>query len=970
MPVQTKLKIWFIIFLQLAIILACAVPRTSQPSTQTPIQSKGAENLAGEELVAPTRPPSPTSTPQPLPPALVEVDPPPGSAFPLQGSLTLYFNQPMDRPSVEIALTGQPALSGRFYWVDNATVTFELDAPFLPDTDLTFNLSTSALSTTGLFLQEPVGINYHTVSPLKALQFLPEPDSQDVDLATAVVVAFNQPVVHFGVDPDSLPEAFTIDPAFPGLGKWVNTSTYIFYPDPALDGGTNYTVRLNPELRSTAGGPFVGREIFETSPYEWSFSTALPRLVSLSPGDGTSTVRLDSAFRIEFSQPMEADSVEDNFSVYAPNQQAIAGEYSWGEDFTTLSFTPTKLLARNTSYNVILLGASQARGGTPLNIDYVARVSTVPALRIAFTEPADGGSKPDYSDLAVHFNGPAELDNPLDYITFTPEVTNLTHSWDDLGRTLYIKGEFEPVSVYTATLAATFPDPWDGTLGETYTFGFQTAPLDPSLSISPGDTTRILAPQNPTITAQATNINEINMRLGSVPFDDLIGFLSPGGYELIQRYRPADQQNWTFRADLPGDQNYTFQLPVTSDDKDLPPGVYYLGFSVPELSHQLPVYLLVLSNIQLSFKLSTTSAFVWAVDTRTYQPVPGVSVVIYDSSGNRLSSGPTDTQGIFQSPIPTQPDLYGTYYAVLGEPGDENFSLCLSNWSQGIEGSDFGFNTDFTSPDLGAYIYTDRPIYRSGQIANFRGVVRHEHNGRYALPGINVVPVTVYDGNYQPVLNLDLALSEFGTIHGEFEIPDNSQPGYYQVSTPYGAVSFQVVEYRKPEINLQINSQDAALAGEVVLAQLNARYFFDSPAGNVPLTWRIYRNPVDFYLPGYQVGIDRFRWLDPPWRLSVRPFGEFMQAGESKTNPQGFLTLELPTDSEIDSPYLYALESTFTDESGFPVSARTDVIVHPSDFYVGVRPDTWVGGLGCRLEEATCRGARFNRPIPKSHLGT
>jgi uncharacterized protein YfaS (alpha-2-macroglobulin family) len=949
MPVQTKLKIRFIIFMLLGVTLACGMPRTSQPVTQTPILSKPVENLAGEEPLALTRPPSPTATSQPLPPTLVEVDPPPGSVFPLQGSLTLFFNQPMDRPSVEIALTGQPALAGRFDWVDDTTVTFELDAPFLPDTDLTFNLSTSALSTTGLFLQEPVEINYHTASPLKALQVLPEPDSQEVDLATAVVVTFNQPIVSFDIDPGLLPEAFSVDPASPGLGKWVNTSTYIFYPDPALAGGTNYTVQLNPELRSTAGGPFVGREVFETSPFEWSFRTALPHLVSLLPGDGATAVRLDSTFRVEFSQPMEADSVEDNFSVYGPDQHAIAGEYGWSEDFTTLSFTPTQLLARNTSYNVILLGASRALGGTPLSIDYVARVSTVPALRITYTEPANGGSQPHYSALAVHFNGPAELDNPLDYLTFSPEVPNVTHWWDDLGRTLYLSGEFEPISVYTATLAATFPDPWDGTLGEVYTFSFQTPLLDPSLAIAPGETTLLLAPQEPTITAQATNINEIYMRLGSIPFGDLVSFLSPGGYELIQKYRPADQRNWTYHADLPGDKNYSIQLPVTPDDKDLPPGIYYLGFLVPELPRQLPAYLLISSNIQLSFKISTTSAFVWAVDTRTYQPVQGASVVIYDSFGNRLSSGPTDTQGIFQSPIPTQPDLYSTYYAVLGKPGDENFSLCLSTWSQGIEAYDYGVNADFTSPNLSAYVYTDLPIYRPGQIVHLRAVIRHEHNGRYALPGVEVVPVTVYDADYLPVLKLDLPLSEFGTIRGEFEIPDNSQPGYYQVTTPYGAASFQVVEYHKPAINLQIDSPDAALVGEVVLAQLNARYFFDSPAENVPLTWRIYRDPVDFYLPGYQVGIDQFRWLEPPWRLPGSPLGEFIEAGESRTNPQGFLTLELPTDSEVDSPYLYTLESNLANESGFPISARANITVHPSDFYIGVRPDAWVGQAGVEI---------------------
>ena len=95
-----------------------------------------------------------------------------------------------------------------------------------------------------------------------------------------------------GLDPGTFPGAFSIEPAVPGRGEWVNTSTYIFYPEQALVGGTDYTVYLNPDLETTSGGPFDGREVFEISPYDWSFRTALPRLVSMSPDNGAASVRL------------------------------------------------------------------------------------------------------------------------------------------------------------------------------------------------------------------------------------------------------------------------------------------------------------------------------------------------------------------------------------------------------------------------------------------------------------------------------------------------------------------------------------------------------------------------------------------------------------------------------------------------------------------------------------------------------
>ena len=946
MTLQSKIKIWMLPILLLALALACSMPGASQPTLQPPPISGEGDVQMGDALTEPTQPPLPTPTPQPLPPALVQVDPPQGSDFPLQGPLTLYFNQPMDKPSVEIALTGEPMLAGRFNWVDDATVIFEPDAPFLPDTGLIIKISTSALANNGLFLQEPIQLHFRTVPPLKALQVLPEPGLQDVSPTSAIVVSFDNPVVPLGVDTASSPAAFSIEPTIPGGGEWVNTSTYIFYPDPALAGGTDYTIRLNPDLQSTTGGPFEGRITFETSPYEWSFSTAPPRLVSIEPDDGAESVRLDSVFQLKFNQSMETTSVEDNFNVTDSGQNAIPGETGWSSDFTTLTFTPTRLLDRGASYKLVLLGESQARGGTPLGSDYVARVATVPALGISATEPVVGGRLRPNSNLVLHFNGPAEVENPFDYVSFAPEVTNLAHWWSDLGRSLYISADFEPLSTYTTTIAAGFPDPWDSTLGKAYTYTFSTTSLESSWFVATGETALTVTPAETTLNVQATNIDKIGMRLGSVHLDDLFRFFSPGGYENLQNFRADDLRTWTYGAGLPGDKSYTLQLPFTRGGEGLAPGIYHLGFLIPELSYQPPPYLIVSTNVHFLFKMSTTSAFVWAVDLRTNQPVPGASVSVYDSAGIRITSGATDAQGIFQSPIPTQPDLYNAYYAVLNEPGDEYFSLSLSTWSQGIDGYDFGLRTDFTAPDLTAYIYTDRPIYRPGQTLYFRAILRYEHNGRYALPDLAIIPITFYDGSFSPLQTFDMPVSEFGTAHGEYIIPEDAHPGYYQISTEYGSVQFQVAEYRVPEIDLKVESQPTASAGDSITAQVDARYFFDAPAGNAPLTWNLYRNLTHFTLPGYQVGMDNLHWLGPPWRMYTTMFGEFISSGSGHTAPEGSLTIEYPTDPQVDMPQTYTLEATLTDESGFPASDRAGVTVHPGDFYIGLRPDTWVGQAG------------------------
>ena len=103
------------VFMLVIASLACALPFAGNP---TPV--------APEVSSTPTTPPEPTATPNPLPPDLVESNPPISAEMPLNGPITLYFNQPMDHASVEAALTSQMKQELTFKWVDDTSVTVYL----------------------------------------------------------------------------------------------------------------------------------------------------------------------------------------------------------------------------------------------------------------------------------------------------------------------------------------------------------------------------------------------------------------------------------------------------------------------------------------------------------------------------------------------------------------------------------------------------------------------------------------------------------------------------------------------------------------------------------------------------------------------------------------------------------------------------------------------------------------------------
>jgi hypothetical protein len=328
------------------------------------------------------------------------------------------------------------------------------------------------------------------------------------------------------------------------------------------------------------------------------------------------------------------------------------------------------------------------------------------------------------------------------------------------------------------------------------------------------------------------------------------------------------------------------------------------------------------------------------MDTNT--PAANLPVTVYNQSGDILVSGTTDSDGVFQGPITTDPDPYDSSFVVLGTLGQDDFGFAMSNWNDGVSRSDFKIPVDYYPSDLLAYIYTDRPIYRPGDKVHFRLVLRKVANARYSLPDVSTYPLVLYDTLGQQVARFDLPLSGFGTADGEYNLPSNAIPGTYRLDHPdeYIGVYFEVANYRKPEINLQVSFQATdVLSGTALLAQVNARYFFDAPAGNMPVHWALYRNTAYFNIPNYQVGPVDTSWLDP-YYYGMGPFGSFEGEGDGRTDSDGLFNLELSPEAKPGRQQ-YTLEVTITDESGLPTSARSSIYVNPAEYYIGVHPDAW-----------------------------
>ena len=887
-------------------------------------------SCAGVPVVSSTATPAPalatpTTIQLALPPALVETDPPLGSVLGHQSPITFYFNQSVNKSSAEDALTGLPA--GTFTWNDDATLLFTPTQSYQPNTSLKFTIANSLQSANGFGMAEPVEFSFTVADYLRATNFLPKPGAEDVDVDAAIVASFNQPVVALGGDASSQPPAFSIQPAVEGRAEWINTSTYIFYPEPAMAGGTEYTVSLNPELKTVSG---VGLEGTEQA--SWTFTTSRPRVVTLEPSI-MDPLPLTPQIKLTFNQPMDTDSVEANFS-FSGTEGTLSGTFSWNEEQTEVTFAPDDELRRNVGYILNLGAAATSRGGMILSSDYGAVYTTYDNFAVTDTNTDQGF-------ITFTFSSPLAQANYRNLISILPEVNiqQIDVAEDDLSLTVY--ADFLPDTTYTVELAARLRDRWGQPLGDSFIVEVHTPPLPSILNVPIfGWSMAFVRPDEPVLHAKAVNIQETTTTVAPLSLQEFFSLQS--SYDNQQAYVPTSPGTYSQTFELLPGRTHDIQIGLTQPNTQLLPGLYYVQLSSPQVDNR-NIYMIASSQVNLTFKVGATEALIWAVDLPSQTPVANAPITIYDNTGTELGSGVTDQDGLWKGTIEVRaPNSQA--YAMLGAPGEENFALAVSDWGWGLNAWNFGYSQRVQPPHTKVYMYTDRPIYRPGQTVYFRGIVREAFNGRYELPPASTVPFTLHDANGIQLANYDMPLTPYGTFSGEFTLPQEAVPGYYTFeNAPLEFyLSFQVAEYRKPEINLTADvSAEEIKLGDAAEATAAARYFFDAPAGDVEAHWVVYARPDFFDLPGYETGLLDISWQGP-YGFGPGYLGDTIGEGTDQTSSQGTLSIELPAIPERETGQVITLEVTAQDESGLPVSARTEMRVHPADFYIGIRPDEWI----------------------------
>lgn len=801
-------------------------------------------------------------------------------------------------------------------------------------------------------------------TPLAVAQTQPKDGADGVAVGAGearVVVQFNHPVVPLvSVDDQAgLPAAATVSPRIAGKGEWLNTSTWILTPDGDLPPATRFTVDVDPDLTDILGGKLA-------RPVRFSFVTAAPAVVTTYPEENSVEAGATQPITVTFSQAMDHASAEAAFRVHPSGAPAetVPGTFRWSGN--AMGFLPGRDLARDTSHTAtVAAGARAATGEAGLAADYAWRFKTAPLPRLMSTTPADGARQSTrlrHEALRLTFNTPMRSDGVT--VTVQPTITHLSAYASD-GRDAYVGGGWLASTAYTVTVKAASTSRFGDTLGEDSVIRFTTAQIEPTLWLKTTGRFSVYDAAHPPLAYIDTiNVDGAEVALARVKRNDFLRMTTTSNrWQAWDSYRPTEGdlvRRWTADTKAPLDTPRRISVTLGSAvGGAIEPGLYHVAVEADRAQANRENRMVFLAtDVNLTLKHSWDEILVWATDLRTGQPVADLPIDLYDQDTEPLASGRTDRDGIYRAKAAEKDS--DSALVALSEAADGRIVAATSaEWTDGID--PWAFNLPYSGYRQAHYaaLYTDRPIYRTGQTVYYRGVLRTDDDATYALPDVDAVYVTVRDPNYEDVLKTTLPVSDFGTVAGEIPLAPAARLGGYTIDlavrrtddpTEYDSVAsvgFTVAAYRKPEFQVAVTTDKPEYAnGETVKVTADATYFFGGPVAEATVQWRLLTDDYFFRPPDVEGWWD---WID--YDLTEQRYydaqGEVVREGEGTLDADGKLTFEIPADlGEAPLSQVFTIDVEITDINHQAVAGRASAVVHKGGVYVGLQPQRYVSRRG------------------------
>ncbi|HEV7919643.1 MAG TPA: alpha-2-macroglobulin family protein [Thermoanaerobaculia bacterium] len=378
--------------------------------------------------------------------------------------------------------------------------------------------------------------------------------------------------------------------------------------------------------------------------------------------------------------------------------------------------------------------------------------------------------------------------------------------------------------------------------------------------------------------------------------------------------------------------------------------------------NQIRSTLVQATNLGITVKDSPQNTLVMVTSLENAQPVAGAKVTIRTRENKVFWSGTTDARGMVMVPNTDirreKADgkeeeydqswkwLSSVRFLVTAEK-DGDVAYVVNNWNEGIQPWDFGTNFSLleAQPLLRGTIFTDRGVYKLGEEAHVKAVIRSDQaDGMKLLPAGTNIDLELHDSHDKVVDKRSVPLNEWSSAEWTVRIPEQGAlGGYYYKATIAGQRNditrgFLVAAYRRPDFRVDVTLTAAnPVAGTKLDGKISGRYLFGGAMGGQQTRWTYSKSPAGDVPAKIRNRYPEEQWVFLGWdEIMEQGSTQIQQKEEQKLGASGDIKLSLPTDKEAGWPYDYTLEGEVTDVSRQAIANRATARVHPAPWYIGL----------------------------------
>ena len=801
-----------------------------------------------------------------------------------------------------------------------------------------------------------------TTDDLKVLSVAPD---GALERAPRLSISFNTPMIAVSdpsQDEQGDPLGIKIEPRPEGKWRWLGTQTLIFEPKGSeFPRATEYQVTIPAGIANINGSKLSGS-------MTQKFTLPRPNVESFHPT--SSGLDLDPLIYIVFDQPIDAAKTlplihlkhgaqEVALEKLSPQQadkmeKGISERFKDQLDNRVFFFKAKQKLTPGTSYTLVVDKGIKSAEGPLLSLNQqTSGFSTYQPLTLSSRHPQEGDEISPFNDFYFYFNNQLD-DEKFDpkWVTVTPAIENMKVR--PQGNGLYIGGVKRGKTTYKVTISKNLTDVFKQKLGKDLTVEMKTGRAPKALSHGFSTFTVL----DPTVEAGiplfTTNIDKLDVQVNRVQPEDWDAYLE-FLYNHRRAYTPEDRR----KLKLPGEQLIDETISLKKNPDQLVTTRVDLSKYFDDGEGNVVVW--VRDPEEDRERYRSREFFTWAQGTKVGIDVEigaeKVAALVTNILSGKPVSGATVKLGTAQKSTDSDGSCVfdigaGNAPILLVEVNGSKAFLphSVSPWSR-----NGGWTRRSLSEQTSWFLFDDRGLYKPGEKAKVKGYVRSWERGpqgQLTTPkGGTEVSWVLND----PVGNKEAegkaTLNAFGAVELELEFGPNTNLGHHRLTLnasglPTGYHSLNVQEFRRPEfeVSAKVVSDEPHLLLDTATVEATASYYAGGGLAGSDVNWTVNTSPSSYAPPGrseYTFG----QWT-PWWDMGYWWDGSRSSSGSSHYNHQGkadgegthllamdFLEMYPPRPTNV------AVTAAVTDVNRQRQASTTNVLVHPSQRYVGLKAE-------------------------------